>query len=151
MFISALHSFTSHKQNFTSRPPEHFALHSRQHPTTTRHPSQHITIITYLEWVRCGQCNKVLGGRRSLKQHLACVHAPASPGYQCKYCLKIYKNKHTLFSHVRLQQPMYRSPLVYTPVLCPYCGKKISNKYNLKTHVRNIHPEALGSFMQMEM
>lgn len=50
-----------------------------------------------------------------------------------------------------LQQPMYRSPLVYTPVLCPYCGKKISNKYNLKTHVRNIHPEALGSFMQLEM
>lgn len=52
------------------------------------------------EWVRCGQCNKVLGGRRSLKQHIACVHAPASPGHQCKYCLKVYKNKHTLFSHV---------------------------------------------------
>ncbi|XP_069186686.1 protein bric-a-brac 2 isoform X25 [Procambarus clarkii] len=52
------------------------------------------------EWVRCGQCNKVLGGRRSLKQHIACVHAPASPGYQCKYCHKVYKNKHTLFSHV---------------------------------------------------
>ncbi|XP_064095337.1 broad-complex core protein-like isoform X22 [Macrobrachium nipponense] len=53
------------------------------------------------EWVRCGQCNKVLGGRRSLKQHVACVHAPvASPGYECKYCHKVYKNKHTLFSHI---------------------------------------------------
>lgn len=57
-------------------------------------------VSSVAEWVRCGQCNKVLGGRRSLKQHIACVHAPASPGYQCKYCHKVYKNKHTLFSHV---------------------------------------------------
>ncbi|XP_050739832.1 broad-complex core protein isoforms 1/2/3/4/5-like isoform X16 [Eriocheir sinensis] len=62
--------------------------------------SQGASQETGQEWVRCGQCNKVLGGRRSLKQHIACVHAPASPGHQCKYCLKVYKNKHTLFSHV---------------------------------------------------
>ena len=57
-------------------------------------------LVSVAEWLRCSMCNKVLCGSRSLKQHISCVHATASAGYQCKYCFKIYKNKHTLFSHI---------------------------------------------------
>nr|XP_033327860.1 longitudinals lacking protein, isoforms A/B/D/L-like isoform X2 [Megalopta genalis] len=98
---------------------------------------------------RCNFCNDPYSARSHLKRHLTlgCFMDPAFRieerhtmntiefrNHVCPRCSKGYKNKRTLYTHLRTacgHEPKYQ---------CPYCGLKSKHGPNIYKHIRRMHP-----------
>ena len=94
--------------------------------------------------INCFDCDNTFSSFRTAKAHHKDVHMSDHNAFKCEVCLKHFRNKRGLDSHV---QNMHTADKNDNNFLCKVCSEEFSVKYALKNHIAEVHilPEELIS------
>jgi DNA-directed RNA polymerase subunit M/transcription elongation factor TFIIS len=89
----------------------------------------------------CESCGRAYKNRKSLLDHMALYHNPASKRARahkvpvtCTICNKTFKHRNSLASHTSLYHKSDPGTLE-----CKHCGKVYSSQRNLQIHIEAVH------------
>lgn len=124
----------------------------KNHQMTHRHGIyKNLSNVSY----HCAECGKMFATIKSLKQHSQLVHENLKA--QCDYCLKLFKNKHYLHTHIstHLKLPCKVCKRLFSKHFlpkhikehfesqeyhCDLCGGQFKRRNTIKQHMVNVHP-----------